>query len=353
MARLGRSRAARAVPPEHEAVPEEPAGNLVIDRTWQSSKLDELENALNTLVSPQHLVPLSREGRAGGLFGFRGQFDLGIFRVHVDQDVETKQIPEEADDRMAFVTTQGGASQLTIGRETFTFSPHRAVIFSSGPERRIVIPKDAGNHVLIMSRRKIAECCAKLLGHDIPGFVDFDVDADLETAAGQSFQRLLAYAEAEMSDPHALIRLVPAAWRQFEQSLLTGFLLSQRHAYSEALLKPQSPAVPFYVKRAEAFIEAHFSEPLSLADIAAAAGIGARSLQNGFQSFRSMTPMAFLRMVRLRHVRQALLQADPALTTVTSVALACGFGHMGEFTTLYSRTYGESPGQTLARSRRS
>ncbi|NIX78014.1 helix-turn-helix transcriptional regulator [Microvirga terricola] len=254
---------------------------------------------------------------------------------------------------MAFVTTLGGASQLTIGRDAFAFSPNRAVIFTSGPERRITIPKDADNHVLIMNRRKLAECCAELLGYDIPGFVDFAVDADIETGAGRSFQRLLAYAEAELSEPHALIRHIPAAGRQFEQSLLTGFLLSHRHAYSDALLEPQSPAVPFYVKRAEAYIEAHFAEPLSLADIAAAGGVSARSLQNGFQSYRAMTPMAFLRMVRLRHVRQALVQADPALMTVTGVALACGFGHMGEFAALYRRTYGETPGQTLGRSRRS
>ncbi|NIX78015.1 hypothetical protein [Microvirga terricola] len=68
----------------------------MIDHTWQSNKLDELENALNTLVSPQQLMPLSRDGRAGGMFGFRGQFDLGIFRLHVGRDVETQQAPEEA-----------------------------------------------------------------------------------------------------------------------------------------------------------------------------------------------------------------------------------------------------------------
>jgi transcriptional regulator GlxA family with amidase domain len=89
---------------------------------------------------------------------------------------------------------------------------------------------------------------------------------------------------------------------------------------------------------------------LTLADIAAHAGVSARSLQNGFQSFRGMTPMAFLRWVRLQSAHRALLAVDPAAATVTEIALACGFGHMGEFSTLYRRTYGETPKQTLSKS---
>ena len=131
--------------------------------------------------------------------------------------------------------------------------------------------------------------------------------------------------------------------------VLTRLLYGQKHNYSEALLQPQSAAVPFYVKRAEAFIEAHFAEPLSLADIAAQVGVSARSLQNGFQSFRNTTPMAFLRSVRLQKAHMALIAADPSLDTVTQIALTCGFSHMGEFGAAYKRTFGVTPRETLAR----
>ncbi|MBA1158665.1 AraC family transcriptional regulator [Microvirga mediterraneensis] len=323
--------------------------DFIIDQTWRSTKLEELENALNVFVSPQRLTPASRDRSAGGMFGYRGHFDLGIFRLHVESDVEIDQSPEEADDRMAFVVSPSQPSQLEINRESFTISQRQGVIFSSGPQRMLTIPKDAEHRVLITSRHKVAECCAKLLGYEIPGFLDFDTGVDLEAPTGHSWLRLLEYVETELSDPEALIRHSPIAWRQFEQSLLTGLLLSQRHTYTDALLRPQSAAAPFYVKRAEAYIEAHYSEPLSLADIANYAGVSARSLQNGFQNFRGMTPMAFLRSVRLQHVNRALLAADPAVGTVTEIALACGFGHLGEFGALYKRTFGETPKQTLSK----
>ncbi|NNC00717.1 helix-turn-helix transcriptional regulator, partial [Corallococcus exiguus] len=86
-----------------------------------------------------------------------------------------------------------------------------------------------------------------------------------------------------------------------------------------------------------------------LADIAAHAAVSARSLQNGFQNFRSMTPMAFLRAVRLQRAHAMLLAADPASATVTGIAMSVGFNHMGEFASLYKRSFGASPSHTLWR----
>ncbi|MBQ0818948.1 AraC family transcriptional regulator, partial [Microvirga sp. HBU67558] len=73
--------------------------------------------------------------------------------------------------------------------------------------------------------------------------------------------------------------------------------------------------------------------------------------QNGFQSFRGMTPMAFLRSLRLRHAHQTLLLSDPGTVTVTEVALRCGYNHLGEFASAYRHAFGETPKRTLARTR--
>ncbi len=204
---------------------------------------------------------------------------------------------------------------------------------------------------ILLNRRKLAEQCAKLLGHEIEGLMEFDRQMSFESAGGQSLRRLGLYVAGELSDPFSMTRQVPAVAQQLEQMVSTAFLLGHSHTYSDALLRPQSAAVPFYVKRAEAFIEAHFSEPLSLADIAAHAGVSARSLQNGFQNFRNTTPMGFLRSLRLKRAYETLLLSDPGTVTVTEIALRCGFGHLGEFATVYRHTFGEAPRQTLARAR--
>jgi transcriptional regulator GlxA family with amidase domain len=171
----------------------------------------------------------------------------------------------------------------------------------------------------------------------------------LDNPAGASYQRLIRHAADELRDSHSLTRQLPAAQQQLEQLIVSTLLLGHSHNHSSALQRPQSAAAPYYVKKAEAYMEAHFAEPLSLADIAAHAGVSARSLQSGFQNFRKMTPMAFLRSVRLQHCQQALLKADPAVSKVTEIAMNCGFSHLGEFAALYGRTFGETPKQTLSR----
>ena len=60
--------------------------------------------------------------------------------------------------------------------------------------------------------------------------------------------------------------------------------------------------------------------------------------------------MTRLRHSRLQQVRRRLLDAAPG-ETVTSLATQWGFFHLGRFSGLYRRQFGESPSETLRRSR--
>ncbi len=323
------------------------SGGLIADYSFETSRLDEFEDVLTKLLTKHVLTPTEREARLHGGFGFSGWSDLSHVNMHFGCNLSADLASEATDDRIGFTIATKGSSELLLRGERFPVAGSNGVTFTSGPARTLVFGDGYEGEGIMMNRYRIAEYCAKLLGREIEGQVDFDTQFDLDSVSGRSWLRLYHYASAELTDPMSLARRLPAARQQLEQMVITGFLLSHRNNFSDALLRPQSSAAPRYVKRAEAYIEAYFAEPLSLADIAAYAGVSARSLQNGFQNFRHMTPMAFLRKVRLQHVHQALLKADPAFATVTDLAIGCGFGHMGEFAALYKRTYGVSPRETL------
>jgi transcriptional regulator GlxA family with amidase domain len=114
-------------------------------------------------------------------------------------------------------------------------------------------------------------------------------------------------------------------------------------------LEPRN-AAPWQIRRAEEFIEANWSRPINMQQLTAATGINARSLFRAFQRSGRGSPMAFLRTVRLRHARSMLETAK--VTTVTDVALACGFEELGRFGKLYQAKFGELPSETLRRVRR-
>lgn len=340
---------------DRSPVAQEPAdagkghGGPVFERSYSSSRIDEIEHVVSSQITPHKLVPLSRDRSVDSAFRFHGAGNLAVFDIRYGTRIAVEFEHYEAGDLLGFVTANEGKGRVLLDREEFVVSQSEGVMITSGPRETLQYAEDCETRVLLMNRNRIADYCAKLLGGDIEKPVDFQTSFSLESAAGQSWLRLTRYVASELQEPHSIMKLLPQAQQQLEQNLITTLLLSHRHTYSDALLRPQSAAAPLYVRRAEAYIEAHFSEPLSLADIAAHAGVSARSLQNGFQNFRNTTPMAFLRFVRLQRAREALIGADPACATVTEIALSCGFGHMGEFAALYRQTFGETPKQTLSR----
>jgi transcriptional regulator GlxA family with amidase domain len=96
------------------------------------------------------------------------------------------------------------------------------------------------------------------------------------------------------------------------------------------------------------YVHAHADQPLNTADIAIAAGMHIRSLQELMSRHLGCTPSTYLREVRLDRVRQDLLSADPTTTRVADVARRWGFGHLGRFSSAYPAPFSEYPKDTLA-----
>nr|WP_240975856.1 anthranilate 1,2-dioxygenase regulatory protein AndR [Paraburkholderia aromaticivorans] len=107
-------------------------------------------------------------------------------------------------------------------------------------------------------------------------------------------------------------------------------------------------ASPGFVKRAEDFMQEHCGEVLRLPDIAIALGLAERTLRDGFQQFRGISPTQYLRQIRLDRAYQILREATTGVH-VSDVAMDCGFFHLGRFSIEYKKRFGESPSETLAR----
>ncbi|MBZ9655049.1 helix-turn-helix domain-containing protein [Phyllobacterium lublinensis] len=80
--------------------------------------------------------------------------------------------------------------------------------------------------------------------------------------------------------------------------------------------------------------------------MALVANTSARSLFYSFKKSRGVSPMTFVKQVRLRKARSMLTGPNPA-TSVTSVAIACGFSNLGHFARYYCSAFGEHPSDTL------
>ena len=104
------------------------------------------------------------------------------------------------------------------------------------------------------------------------------------------------------------------------------------------------------VARACAYIDKHLNEAITLDDLCTVAGVRARTLEYGFRKCYEVGPVAYLRSIRLCRVRRDLMTAR-RVASVAKTARRWRFTHMGQFSRDYRLLFGESPSNTLARSR--
>jgi AraC-like DNA-binding protein len=99
-----------------------------------------------------------------------------------------------------------------------------------------------------------------------------------------------------------------------------------------------------------AYIDSRLCAPISLEDLARAAGVSVRALNMLCHRHHGVPPMELLRSLRLDAVRARLL--TDASASITDTALAFGFGHLGRFSAYYFSRFGELPRDTQRRRER-
>ena len=114
---------------------------------------------------------------------------------------------------------------------------------------------------------------------------------------------------------------------------------------------PTGVAQPPGLRRSVSFIHENADGDIGLAEIAAAANLTPRAVQYMFRRHLGVTPMEYLRRVRLDHAHRDLQAANPAVDTVNSIAGRWGFAHAGRFSVAYRRAFGTQPSTTLRQSR--
>ncbi|MEO3475792.1 helix-turn-helix domain-containing protein [Roseomonas sp. CAU 1739] len=133
-------------------------------------------------------------------------------------------------------------------------------------------------------------------------------------------------------------------------AMASGTHIDPLHEGSVATLQRGVGAVPRDVARAVTHMRVNMAHAITAAELARAAGVPERTLQKHFLAFLGIPPLAYLRQLRLAAVREALIHPAEGVT-ITDVATACGFAHLGRFASEYRRRFGEPPSATLERGR--
>nr|GID82099.1 AraC family transcriptional regulator [Actinoplanes derwentensis] len=169
---------------------------------------------------------------------------------------------------------------------------------------------------------------------------------DLVDGPGRTWSALVRLLLTELSAPDTLaIRpRMAARWRDM---VVRGLALTVEHPYGEEPAGLQGPHRPRTVKRALDAIHAEPRRGWTARDLSTVAGVGVRVLQDSFRRHVGMSPLTYLRRLRLDEVHAELSRSDPGQTNVSEVAYSWGFTHLGRFAGAYRSRFGATPSQTL------
>ena len=231
---------------------------------------------------------------------------------------------------IALQTSNGGqaASHGTTG-----------LVYHGLPGTQLSTTNGSSRVTLQIEEARLLRTMASLLDESCPECPRFEPLVDWADPSAAPIARMIQRLIDEVGDPGGLHSVAPAL-ESYTDALVHLILAKLPHDQSERLHRPCSPAIPRHIRRAEEFMASYAGQPISIADIAAAAGCGTRTLQLAFRQFRGTTPLAALQEVRLEAVRAALTTTD---APAAAVAREFGFSNASRFRTAFLRHFGELP----------
>lgn len=180
---------------------------------------------------------------------------------------------------------------------------------------------EAGSHCLLVEVER--EALKRVEDHaralDRPG--------DIQGLASMWLAQRL-FHEFQQDDELALVSI--------EGILLEMLAEGARHAGESGPVA----VIPRWLRVAREYLEANFLHPVSLAEIAGAAGVHRVHLSREFRRYFSTTVGEFLRRRRIEHACHLVSTTNTALA---EIAMTCGFSDQSHFSATFRRQIGLTP----------
>lgn len=273
-----------------------------------------------------------------------GQTLLGYNQFATDTRVE----PEGAVDMVTLAIGTGTASTFTLDNEDVICSDKGAVVT---PSRSIRIHRPAGGGLLIAKapfeaiERRLWELLDRRPGKPVV----FENGIDLGKGFGAQVKHAIGSLVATIErDPNILDN--PLLRAGFDDMLLNTLLALPNNFTEELLQESGRTVAPALVRKTEEYIRANLREPITIAHLVSRFSCSQAALFKAYRRYRDYSPMQFLLECRLQAVHAAL-RSQATVHSVSSIAHSHGFTHLGRFAAHYRKRFGESPSDTLRKTR--
>jgi AraC-like DNA-binding protein len=286
-------------------------------------------------ADPAMVTGRVRTATAGGLTAGMLGYDGFEYTAHLEP------VPEP----MA-VTVLRGAGSITTRRHEQYFAAGDVIMV---PDQPCVGQTITGTRYVTL---QVPWAAVRALAEEGTGdsaqSLRFKSAASVSTAHQHAFARTAAYISdrllaSKTTEEHPLV--VEAMTGLAAAAMLETF---PNTTMTVAHLPGPGWVTPASVRRAAEFIEEHAGQPVTVTQIAAAAGLTPRALRHVFRTRFDIGLAQYQRQVRLERAHVELLHADPRdSVTVAGVARKWGWASPSRFAAAYRQRFRLQPSHTL------
>lgn len=222
-----------------------------------------------------------------------------------------------------------GKASLKYEAVEYSLEPGDIVVINSGDMHHLYSHTGISYHYLIIDRMFCVDN-----GIPIENYRFREKINDPKTA--QIFDHIIqAYADVAKNR----VPLSAANMRRWVLSLLIDLCVN--HTQTSTTIGTEKKASRENVKKMLTYINDHYSEPLTLDDIAQHVGFNKFYLIREFKKYTGQTPFAYMNILRCKKARQCLLNG----MTVTEAAHESGFETLSYFSRTFCKLIGYPPSQ--------
>jgi AraC-like DNA-binding protein len=303
-------------------------------RLFETGDLDDARERISGVMQPHRLLFHGRGARRRSHMDFLRLRGLGIGTIAFGQAVI--DVPP-LDDYHLLVFCLSGSALLRTEQGEIAIDRFNGIACASNRPLSGRFSPDCEQFIVRIDRERLATFSGRSDARLAPR-------VDLRSPRLQPWIATLRNLVTDAATVR-LIQRDPRVAADYEQLLLRLLLSGQDWAEAG---RERHDVRPASVHRAIAYLEAHATSAVTLADVAGAAGVPERTLYDAFRGFEGVSPMRYLRNLRLDRVRARLI-AGGADASVTAIALGAGFSHLSRFAQDYAERFGERPSATLRR----
>ena len=251
---------------------------------------------------------------------------------------ETPTSPEPTLAEPAALFVLQGSKTVLIGDQMLSYDPgHHFVYTVQTPATGQIVDASVAHPYLAIGYRYDRRMVAALLADIQPvigqaGFTTHPVDDDLLDA----WWRMMRLLERPLEIPV----LAPMIEREILFRLLQGpqGVRLRQHIHGDSAM--------LGVRRAIAWIRAHYQQPIRVGHLARIANMSAAAFHRHFKATTAMSPIQYQKQIRLLEARRRLIAHAG---NVARVAFGVGYQSLSQFSREYARQFGSPPARDMAR----